>query len=374
MIQATTETAFTIYVQTEDNRIDTSVASTQIRHLVKFTNDLDKSVQYAYGSVETIYDRYTSIGMTYNINPDIYVGKTKLFPAGYWKYEVYEVSWIGTVRVTSGHAPATEDDVLLPAADDKGVVQGLVTKGKMNLSEKDGTEQVQYTQRQAPTATNYIYYGQDTSSWTPASEGSNLSAWYKNKEGITLNGSDVSAWSDSSDNSFDMLQATASEQPAYTAATGALTFDASSTQSLQTVSDIILAGTFTIGIRLHPAANNVIVLGDNTTTNEFFKISNSTQLRFKTDGSQVDITVNDGDLLSDNYLVITRDGSNLVSLYVNGTLQTDTETLAGTAEIDAIGVRATDTNAYDGIIREVQIYDTTSAELTANINTYLSTL
>ena len=47
MIQATTETEIKINVQTEDNRINTSVASTQIRHLVKFTNDLDKSVYYA---------------------------------------------------------------------------------------------------------------------------------------------------------------------------------------------------------------------------------------------------------------------------------------------------------------------------------------
>ena len=160
MIQATTETSFDIYVQTEDNRIDTSVASTQIRHLIKFTNDLDKSVHYAYGATETIKDRFTSISINYNVVPDMYVGRTKLFPSGYYKYEVYEVSWVGTVTVSGGFAPATEDDVLSPVADTKGVVQGLVTKGKMNLSEKDGTQQVQYTQREAPTETNYIYYGQ----------------------------------------------------------------------------------------------------------------------------------------------------------------------------------------------------------------------
>ena len=160
MIQAITETAFVIYVQTEDNRINTSVASTQIRHLVKFTNDLDKSVYYAYGATETIKDRFTAITIGYNINPNIYIGTTKLFPAGYYKYEIYEVSWIGTVTVSAGNAPATEDDVLSPAADYRGVVQGLVTKGKMNLSEKDGTQQVQYTQREAPIEPNYIYYGQ----------------------------------------------------------------------------------------------------------------------------------------------------------------------------------------------------------------------
>tara|TARA_R100000908_G_scaffold1452_1_gene1216 strand:+ start:115 stop:597 length:483 start_codon:yes stop_codon:yes gene_type:complete len=160
MIQATTESNFTIFVQTEDNRINTAVASTQIRHLLKYTNDLDKSVYYAYGSGETIFDRYSQINFLYNATPNVYEGKIKLLPAGYYKYEVYEVSWVGTVTVSSGNAPANEDDVLSPAADTKGIVQGLVTKGKLNLSEKDGTQQVQYTQRQAPTETNYIYYGQ----------------------------------------------------------------------------------------------------------------------------------------------------------------------------------------------------------------------
>jgi hypothetical protein len=160
MIQAITETDLKIYVQTEDNRIDTSVASTQIRHLVKFTNDLDKSVYYAYGNTEIIKDRYTNINISYGTRPNIYTGVVKLFPAGYYKYEIYEVSWIGTVTVSSGNAPATEDDVLTPAASTKGIVQGLVTKGKMYLAEKDGTQQVQYTQREAPTETNYIYYGQ----------------------------------------------------------------------------------------------------------------------------------------------------------------------------------------------------------------------
>jgi hypothetical protein len=160
MIQAITETNFTIRVQTEDNRIDTSVASTQIRHLVKFTNDLDKSVHYVYNDTETIYDRYTKIIVAYNATPNMYTGSVKLNPAGYWKYEIYEVSWQGTVTVSEGNAPSTEDEVLTPVAATKGVVRGLVTKGKMYLAEKDGTQQVQYTQRQEPSGTNYIYYGQ----------------------------------------------------------------------------------------------------------------------------------------------------------------------------------------------------------------------
>ena len=160
MIQAITESTFYAYISTEDNRIDTSVASTQIRHLVKFINDMDGSVQYAYGAAETIFNRYTKITFNYNVAPDIYAGDTKLIPSGYYKYEVYEVSWIGAVAVSLNTAPSSETDVL-PVANTNGVVQGIVTKGKLNLTDLAGTAQVQYTEHDEPSATNYLYYGQD---------------------------------------------------------------------------------------------------------------------------------------------------------------------------------------------------------------------
>jgi hypothetical protein len=160
MIQAITGTNLTAYLQTEDNRINTSVAKTQIRHLFKFTNDMDKSIIYAYAKPEVIENRYTEFDFVYTATPNIYTGLIDLKPAGYWKYEVYEVSWTGTVTISSGFAPATENDVLSPAAGNKGVVQGLVTKGKMYVADASGTAQVQYNQYEEPTTTNYIYYGQ----------------------------------------------------------------------------------------------------------------------------------------------------------------------------------------------------------------------
>jgi len=159
MIQAITETNLTTYLQTEDNRIDNSVGSDKIRHLVKFTNDMDKSVQYAYSTVHLIYDRYTKFVFDYNATPDVYTGKVNFIPSGFWKYEVYEVSWTGAVAISAGNAPINENDVL-PIGATHGVVQGLVTKGKMYVADKAGTAQVQYTQRQEPSGTNYIYYGQ----------------------------------------------------------------------------------------------------------------------------------------------------------------------------------------------------------------------
>jgi len=207
--------------------------------------------------------------------------------------------------------------------------------------------------------------------WQPSDE-TGLEAWYKNQAGITLNGSDVSAWADSSTNSFDMVQATASEQPAYNS--GDIDFTPANTTNLQSASDITLSGVFTVGIKLEPDVFNVAVMGSNTSTNEFFKITSTTNLRFKTDGSQVDMTIDSGTLITALNLVITRNSSDLITLYLDGVAQADTETLAGTADINAIGVRATDANPYDGTISEIQIYDTESTALTANVSTYLSNI
>ena len=204
--------------------------------------------------------------------------------------------------------------------------------------------------------------------WSPDDE-SSLEAWYQNAVGITLNGSDVSQWADSSTNSYDMVQATTTEQPAYSA--GVLTFVSADTNNLQTSGQISLSGAFTIGIKMHPSSFNNVVIADNTTSNEFIKITANNKIRIKTDGSVSDFTLDSG-TFGDDYIVFTRDGSNLVTLYKNGVAQSDTETRAGTVDIDCIGVRATDANAYAGTIEEIQIYSSTSAALTANVNDRLS--
>ena len=158
MIQAIRETDFTAYIETEAKRIDTSVPSSNIRHLVKFTNDLNGKEFYVYAALETINDRYTKLEFEYSASPDVYT-TVNLVPAGFYKYELYEVSWSGAAAVSSGNAPVTENDVL-PVGPTHGVVQGLVAIGILYLAEKSGSEEVQYTEYEPPASTNYIYYGQ----------------------------------------------------------------------------------------------------------------------------------------------------------------------------------------------------------------------
>ena len=188
--------------------------------------------------------------------------------------------------------------------------------------------------------------------WEPSDE-ARLNAWYKYNTGITLNGSDVSSWADQSSNGFDMNQATATEQPAFVS--GYLNFNSGDTNNLQTSGQISLTGEFTIGIKFYPDAFNNTVIADNTTSNEFFKLTNSSRLAVNIDGS-------------------TKNAANLMTLYHNGVAQSATQTLGGTSDIDAIGVRKTDVNPYSGRIYEIQIFALSSADLTANVNNYLSSI
>ena len=207
--------------------------------------------------------------------------------------------------------------------------------------------------------------------WTPTDE-VRLEAWYENKVGITRNGSTVSDWADQSTNSRDMVQADATEQPAYNTVTGDLTFDSSNDTNLQTTSQMSFSADFTLGIKMFPTSTNGTFVADNTTANELFKISADDAITIKIDGVTAILSLDTGEF-DDDYIVLTR-VSDVFTLYRNGVAQSNPQTLAGTIDIDAIGIRRTDVNGFDGTIQEVQIYSISNATLTANINARLSTL
>ena len=125
--------------------------------------------------------------------------------------------------------------------------------------------------------------------WSPEQEAS-LVAWYQYQTGITLNGSDVSEWADYT-GVYDMVQATATKQPAYSS--GTLTFDSADTQFLQTTGQISLAGDFTIGFRVEATGTFLgTVLGDNTTSNEFMRFNGINSFRVNIDGTAQSFVIN----------------------------------------------------------------------------------
>ena len=208
--------------------------------------------------------------------------------------------------------------------------------------------------------------------WSPDDETS-LVAWYQNAVGITLNGSDVSRWDDSaSAGLYDMVQATATEQPAYSG--GTLTFASADVNNLQTTGQISLSGDFTIGAKIQLTTSGGVLLADNTAVGEFIRFTSDTNFRIRIDNTTAaNITKDSGTWLEDAYMVLSR-SSDLLTLYWKGVAQADTETLAGTADIDAIGVQRIDSNPFEGTMSEIQIYSSSSASLIANINDRLSTL
>ena len=170
--------------------------------------------------------------------------------------------------------------------------------------------------------------------WQPSDE-TGLEAWYKYQSGITLNGSDVSAWADSSSNSFNMVQATATEQPAYNS--GAIEFTPADTHNLGSASDITLSGAFTIGIKLNIADVGGIIIGDNTATGEFFKLFSTTVLRIKIDNIPADVQLDSG-VWGDGYMIVTRNASNVIKLFsTSSNLQSATNSLNSISTVKSDG-------------------------------------
>lgn len=213
--------------------------------------------------------------------------------------------------------------------------------------------------------------------WSPINE-PYLKAWYKYKTGITVSGvvpsidGKISEWYDSSNNGHVMQQLTVSEQPTITVATGAITFASAFDENLQTSLQIELTGEFTIGIRFYPTQFSNTVMGDNTTTNEFMKITGTKNLRIKNSSDLVNLGAATG--FADDYLVITRSSIDAMVLWQNGVITDTGDVLTGTCLIDAIGIRAVDQNGFDGEIKEIMIFDTIDTQLTTDVNHRLSLL
>tara|TARA_R110000824_G_scaffold319959_1_gene506940 strand:+ start:892 stop:1590 length:699 start_codon:yes stop_codon:yes gene_type:complete len=158
MIQGFNKSTFNAYIQVEDNSIAASGAGA-VKYLFKFTNDMDGSVHYAYPASSTVTERYGDFTFDYNATPNVYLGRLNLELAGYWKYQVFEVTWVTASEFSAATMPPTEDFVFNPSGNTLGVVQGEVTKGKMYLEEKRGTEEVTYTQNAKSVQTLTIVDG-----------------------------------------------------------------------------------------------------------------------------------------------------------------------------------------------------------------------
>jgi hypothetical protein len=230
-------------------------------------------------------------------------------------------------------------------------------------------------------------------SWLPSDE-SSLEAWYRFNTGITDPGGRVSAWANSAGNSdYNMLQSDGNRSP--TNSSGTITFSDDTTganledqleiDTAGGADDIELDGAFVIGMKFNSTGTNMVIMGSNQSSNEMIKLQASTTFRLKNnDGGLKDFTLSSGATTDDSYWVISRDGSDNITVYKDGSSSpfvANGLSRDGTFIIDAIGVRNSNpsggagTNNFDGTIKEIVIFKgTTSAALIANVNDRLSNL
>lgn len=213
--------------------------------------------------------------------------------------------------------------------------------------------------------------------WLPLDE-SSCELWAQKNVGLTLNESAVSGWNDQSGNDNHLTQTTAGHQPSGHT-DGVITLDGgTSNQHFDLTSQLTLGGAFMVGMRLSPAStpSNECLFGDLTTANHFVRMANDGVLHFKNSSSVKGIPLDGGTTFGDGYLLLNRDASDAITLYVDGVLQaaTITSSSSGDVLIDAIGARGATVNEFGGRMSEILIFSASSADLISNVNTYLSTI
>ena len=195
-----------------------------------------------------------------------------------------------------------------------------------------------------------------------------LKAWYKFNTGITLDTNSgtetvVLQWADSSGNTdkdMDLTLATSlTENVAnYSSSTGGIEFRSSDKSILNTDSDQLNLGAFTIfgviDIVESGAANEAILgrLGNDEL--RFYRGSSASGFRARINGANKDINL-DSNLPNDKLLfTVIRASNGTISVRINGTTQSNTSSLAITNLFDflRIGNASTDSDVY-----EIAIYD-----------------
>ena len=214
--------------------------------------------------------------------------------------------------------------------------------------------------------------------WNPThSEG--LEFWFAKGTGITESSNAISKWTNSVNTSQSFDQATAGEKPTLVAASDyAIDFDGG--DNLQGT-QFTFTDEFVIGIVFEiedaDAANDVLV-GDNTTANNFLRLSDTNTITIKTSGSNKNLDIDTPSAFAQDTkyrMVFTRDGSNVCRAWIDGVLQSNTATSAGDFLVDNIGVRNTDLHDFSGKIWEVIAYkDVYSIELATLLSGHLQTV
>ncbi len=228
------------------------------------------------------------------------------------------------------------------------------------------------------------------SAWSPT-EVSGLSLWLKAGTNITSDENDaggsidhstangdmvdsdrINAWNGVSPTTINAVQTTSADKPRWesdVADLGGLNFKANA-KFMTLSSNVTLSGVFTIALYMRPndlSGNKTIISLDN---NEFFQFNSNKVVRLKVDNNTIDFEEVSDTIPTDSYitLVLTRNASDQWNLFVKGDSVYTTEQNWGDADqtatggdgsfsISNIGARNPEASNFNGIIKDVVIYD-----------------
>lgn len=205
-----------------------------------------------------------------------------------------------------------------------------------------------------------------------------LKAWYKFKTGITVDGNgDVSEWLDSSGNTsenMDLAPPAASNDVNYNSTTGALDFNSTDTGILQTSSDELNLGAFTIfGVVdvVESGATNEAVIG-RAGNDEFrlFRGADAANVRLRANGVNYDINMSE-DLPTGKFLfTLIRETGGDLDIRINGVNKGNVSTtITDLFDFTRIGNGSTDSLIYEIAIYNTELSVANINAVEANINT-----
>ena len=207
--------------------------------------------------------------------------------------------------------------------------------------------------------------------WKPT-DISNLLVWYSTINGnhdITFGtGTKMSNWDDLSGNGNNLIQETAGKQPDYTVATASVDFDETGGSSVDDYMDLKTQLTLDTDVTGWTVAANYTsldwngssqaIVGDKDNSNNFIRhTSGGNIFLVKVNGNSNNITLDSALTDSQFYsIIITCNTDGVLTMYVDGTAQTDTES-CGTNDltIDQVCARA-NSNTLGGKVRDILVY------------------
>ncbi len=169
---------------------------------------------------------------------------------------------------------------------------------------------------------------------------------------------EIERWYDVSPNQKDYKQVAQANMPKWNGKS--YDFDGSDAHMSQVGTGVTGLDEFTIGFALSTTASisNGVLIADSTSNQDFIRLANHEQIDIKAD-NQLRSIVLDSNLPDETpYHIILQRRLNVIRVYVNGTLQSNTATNNATKllDINTIGVRNSLLNDYIGSIGEVIVY------------------